>query len=273
MSHHQPTDLEIRNRIQQVGDKQRRLMFMYQYETLGRISEVAGKYMPHKDDHKIIEVEDEEFVLFIVKTAKRKGRLRPCARPLNKKYDPWAKEILDYIESSDDYPFMLHENISTSKTYAMHEARDMFDGMWWPMIDYTRTEERGYTEDMVKHERYGDDGFPEYLVVFPDGMRSWTKSREVVKFSVKVEPRWKPATSHVIRKRGTLTLANDYLFDGLDLSTFGGWTNASQDANIPQAVKHYLYMDLSDSKEALPQLEKLARRYAKKLLVPYEDLL
>ena len=73
MSYRQSTDLEIRQRIEQVKDKQHRMLFKYQYETLGRISEVAGKYMPHRDDHILIEVEGGEFVMFIVKTAKRKG--------------------------------------------------------------------------------------------------------------------------------------------------------------------------------------------------------
>lgn len=273
MSHHQPTDIEIRQRIEEVTDKQHRMLFKYQYEVLGRISEVAGKYMPHRDDHIIIDVEGEEFVMFIVKTAKRRGRLRPCARPLDTKYDPWAKEILDYIESGDEYPFMLHENHATSKTYAMNAAKGMFDGLWWPMIDYTRTSEREYSEDMIKTTRYNDKGYEERLVIFPDGMRSWTADSNVVKFSVKVEERWKPCTSHIIRKRATLTVMNDYLFDGIDAGYIGGWTLSSQHDGTPPALKHYMHMDLRDSVVALPQLERQARRYAKKLLIPYEAFL
>lgn len=89
----QPTDREIRDRIESEKDKQYRMLYKYQYEILGRISEVAGKYMPHKEDHIIIDVEGEEFVMFVVKTAKRDAYLRPCARPLNPKYDPWSKEL------------------------------------------------------------------------------------------------------------------------------------------------------------------------------------
>ena len=120
--HRQPTDLEIRQRVDEIQDKQLRNLFRYQYQVLGRISEVAGKYMPRRDEHLITEYEGEEFVLFIVKTAKRKGRLRPCPRPLSTKYDPWTKEVLDYIEAGDEYPFALHENVETSKTYAMTHA-------------------------------------------------------------------------------------------------------------------------------------------------------
>jgi hypothetical protein len=249
------------------------MLFKYQYQTLGRISEVAGKYMPTWEDHRIIEVSGEKFALFIVKTAKRKGRLRPCARPLNKKYDPWTKEVVDYISSRGEYPFMLHENVETSKTYAMEAARQMFEGLYWPMIDYTRTSERSYTKDMIIHTDFGKNGYERYLVEFPDKMRSWTSDAEIVKFSVKIDPRWKPATSHVIRKRATLTLANDYLFDGFDLGYIGGWTLSGQQEGVPQALKHYMFMDLKESKVAIPQLEKQARRYAQKLLIPYSNFI
>ena len=269
MSHHQPSDLEIRKKIHSITDRQKRMLYKYQYETLGRISEVAGKYMPRNTDHIFIEVEGEEFVLFIVKTAKRKGRLRPCARPLNTKYDPWAKEILDYIQGEDEYPFMLHENVATSKTYAMNYASWVFDGLWWPMVDYTRTSKREYEEDMIKTTRYNDKGYEEKLVIFPDGMRSWTTDPKLVNFNVKVEERWKPCTSHIIRKRSLMTIMNDYLFDGIDAAYIGGWTLSSQHDGTPAVLKYYMHMDLSESKESLPQLERQARRYAKKLLVDY----
>ena len=272
MKHHQSTDQEIRARIMAVKDKQYRTLFQYQYETLGRISEVAGKYMPHRDDHTIIEVDGEEFVMFITKTAKRRGRMRPCARPLNKKYDPWAKDVLDYIESGDEYPFRLHENDATSKTYAMNATKPMFKGLYWPMVDYTRSSEREYTEDMVIPEatKWDKNGFKQRLVVFPDDMRGWTRHPNIVTFGMKVEERWNPATSHVIRKRGIMTLMNDYDLDGTGIAYFAGWTLGSQQDGTPPMLKTYMHMDLSVSKEAIPNLERQARRYAKKLLIPYE---
>ena len=273
MSHRQPTDVDIRQRIEAVKNKQHQMLFKYQYETLGRISEVAGKYMPRSDEHTIIDIEGEEFVMFIVKTAKRKGRLRPAARPLSTTYDPWAKEILDYVESSDEYPFRLHENDDTSKTYAMNAARKMFTGLMWPMIDYSRTEQRPYTPDMIKATRWGDSGYEESLVLFSDGNRSWTKHPDLVNFSVKIEERWKRATSHIVRKRATLTAVNDYLLDGVSVSYLGGWTLSNQQDGTPTALKHYMHMDLSDSKEAIPQLEKQARRYARNFLIPYETFI
>lgn len=272
MKHHQASDVEIRQRIEDVENKQHQMLFKYQYLTLGRISEVAGKYMPHRDDYTFIEVEGEEFVMFIVKTAKRKGRMRPCARPLNTKYDPWAKEVYDYMQTYDDYPFKLAEKMETSKTYAMNAAKGMFKGLWWPMIDYTRSSEREYTEDMVIPEatKWDKHGFKQRLVVFPDGMRGWTRYPDVVTFGMKVEERWNKATSHVIRKRGIMTLMNDYDLDGTGIAYFAGWTLGSQQDGTPPMLKTYMHMDLSASKEAIPNLERQARRYAKKLLIPYK---
>lgn len=272
INHHQASDLEIRQLIENVEDTQLRMLFKYQYLTLGRISEVAGKYMPHRDDHTFPEVEGEEFVMFIVKTAKRKGRMRPCARPLSTEYDPWAREVLDYIESGDEYPFMLHKNHATSKTYAMNAARGMFKGLWWPMIDYTRSSERKYIEDWVVAEatKWDKKGFQQRLVVFPDGMRGWTKYPDIVTFGMKIEERWNPCTSHVIRKRGIMTLMNDYDFSGTNIAYFSGWTLGSQQDGTPPMLKTYMHMDLRVSKEAIPNLERQAKTYMKKLLIPYK---
>lgn len=272
MSHRYPTNQEIRQRIENIKDKQYQMAFKYQYEVLGRISEVAGKYMPTNDQHRVIEVEGEEFVMFIAKTAKRKGLLRPCARPLDTKYDPWAKEVYDYIESSDKYPFSFHENVSTSKTYAMTKAYDVYAGLYWSMPDYTRAVPREYTKDMVKHERWGDEGYKEYLVVFPDGERTWTRDEKVAHIGVKVEPRWRRMTSHVLRKVSAQSLRFDYGLDDVDVAYFGGWS-ISPNAGVSTALnKHYMYMDLHEADIVIPQLEKIARRYAKKLLVPYAAL-
>ena len=230
--------------------------------------------MPHRDHHRIVEHEGEEYVLFVVKTAKRKGYLRPCGRPLSTKYDPWAKELLDYIESGDEYPFKFSENIASSKSYTMNKARDVFDGLHWPMSDYTRGFKRPYTEDMVKHQRWGDDGFEEYLVFFPDGERSWTKSAEYATVSEKIEPRWKRVTSHVLRKISIQTLLNNYGFDQVDGAYYGGWTISGQRVGVSAAMgKFYMHMDLRETEVALPQLVKIFHRYAGKLLIPYDTFL
>jgi len=246
------------------------MLFKYQFLTLGRISEVSGKYTPHKDQYRIVDVDGEPFVMFIVKTAKRKGYLRPCGRPLNPVYEPWTREVVDYMRNGSDYPFLLHENRDTSKTYAMNYAKKTFKGLYFPYNDYTKQVKRPYTQDMVKHKRWGDDGYEEYLVIFPDGERRWTKDLEYASISEKVNQRWKKMTSHGIRKIGAQTLINDYGFEPIDAAYVGGWTVTGQQTGVSSALgKFYLHMDLRESEAALPQLEKIMLRYARKLLVPY----
>jgi len=141
------------------------------------------------------------------------------------------------------------------------------------MIDYTRSMTVPYNESMVLGERLGDKGYEEYVVELPDGSRKWTTDKNEVKVNLKILPRWKPCTSHVNRKRRTVTLTMNYEFDGIGLSIIGGWTSASQEQGMPQAIKHYLYLDLSESSGTIELLKTLARRYFKKLLVPNSNLI
>ena len=290
MSHHQPTDSEIRNRVMAIEDEHYRHAFMYQLLICGRISEVCGKYAPHGTDVietkftvetkkkieldgkqvTVIETKEEPAFLFIVKTAKRKGKLRPCAIPYNPEYEPWAKEIYEYFKKcGDDYPFMFSTNKAHSVRYAQFEAEKAFNGLEWPMIEYTRSNDVPYTEDMVLTKRFGDTGYEQYLVRLPDDTRYWTYDKEIVKRSEKVLGRWKPFRSHALRKRRTNTLRWIYAFDQYDLATYGGWTESSRVDNMPAAMKHYLHMDISSSEEGIIILKQMAEQYFGKLCIPY----
>ena len=48
--HKTPLDHEIRERIMEVEDDKLRHGFMAEYLSLGRVSEIFGKYMPRKTD-------------------------------------------------------------------------------------------------------------------------------------------------------------------------------------------------------------------------------
>jgi hypothetical protein len=282
--HKTPTDHEIRERILEVSDERRRFGFMAQYLWLGRVSEVFGKYMPTKDSYRLTTfkifkpdetVEEVEAVMFIVKTAKRKGLLRPVALPLDEKYEPWTRLLYEYMRDNDqEYPFSLSDDPETSKKYAMTEAKKMFRGLWYPYADYTKGVVVPYKQDMVLDKRYDKKGYDEYLVELPDGSRAWTNNRETVTVNVKIEPRWKPCRSHVCRKRRNLTLAMNYKFEALDRSIIGGWTEKSQDSNVPDAQKYYMTLDLSEIDESVVEMLKMqSDRYFEKLLIPYSRLI
>jgi len=286
MSHHQPTEAEVRTRIEAIKDEKYRYAFMYQHLICGRISEMCGQYAPLGTSFEemkftvpvfidkvlegqkvtVVELTEVPAVLFIAKTAKREGRLRPCAIPLDPKYEPWAQPMLDYFkEVGNDYPFMFHPKFEHSIRYAQWEAEKAFDGFMWPMVKYTRSENIPYEPDMVITTRYGDTGYEEFLVELSDGRRYWTYSKKFVKEPDEVLARWKPFRSHCLRKRRIVTLTMDYEFDGIDAAYFGGWTESGRDKTIPVALKHYLHMDLGSAEESLDLLKKMSKRYFYKL--------
>jgi len=224
-----PTDTEIRERIEQIKDEKYRMAFKYQYLIAGRISEVCGRYAPKGDNAIATDFDGELAVLFVVKTAKRKGRLRGVAIPLRVDYEPWADEIRQYFAyRRGEYPFKFADKWATSIRYMQWEAEKAFKDLEWPMVGYTAKK---------------DD----------------TK--------VKIPSRWKNMTSHVLRKRRTVTLMLDYDFDHIDLSLYGGWTIAQQSEGVPQALKNYLYVEPQSSQEPVKLLKKLAKRYFKKLCI------
>lgn len=228
-----PTDAEIRGRINAVDDEQYRLAFMFQYLVAGRISEVCGKYAPKGVDAIPTDFDGEEAVLFIVRTAKREGRLRPVALPLNDKYEPWASPVYEYFASKEKmHPFKFADKWATSVRYMQWEAEKAFSNLEWPLVKYT----------MKKNGR-----------------------------KIKVPSRWKNVTSHVLRKRRSITLMLDYDFDHIDLSIYGGWTIARQSEGVPQALRSYLHVDPQSSQEPAKLLKKLARRYFHKLCRPYSE--
>ena len=186
MSYHQPTEAEVRTRIESITDEKYRHAFMFQLICCARISEVCGKYAPKGTDFIETEFDGEAAVMFIVKTAKRKGRLRSCAVPLNLDYEPWAQPLLDYFKKTgEDYPFMFHDKFEHSIRYAQWEAERTFNEFMWPMVQYTKTVEIPYTQDMVIGKRQGDTGYDQYLIEM-DGKRYWTYNSERVKENVKV---------------------------------------------------------------------------------------
>jgi len=271
-THRLPSDDEVRARIEAIERPHYRLAFMYQYLIAGRISEVCGRYAPLGADAFEVKFNGESAILFVVKTAKRRGRLRPVALPLDPKYEAWTRPVFDYFrECGEDYPFRFADKWSTSIRYMQWQAEAAFRGLEWPMIEYTKSVDVEFDPQEVLDERINERNKEVYKVRLPDGSTSnWlTKVAEnTVRLSEKIDGRWKNATSHVLRKRRTRTLVFDYLFDEIDLSLYGGWTESSQAEKMPQAIKHYLYVDIQSARENVKLLTRLARRYFPKLLIP-----
>src|SRR4030043_312772 len=106
-----PTPLEVRRRIEQVGDSihptedrrvakdvdeyQLRMAMEYQYLVAGRVSEIAGKYQPGTNLAYPVYINSVESLLLPTKTAKRKTEegwsLRGPAVPFDPNFEPWAE--------------------------------------------------------------------------------------------------------------------------------------------------------------------------------------
>ena len=314
-THYQPTDLEVRQRIEGIGtditvkdvknvpnnhdDYQYQMAFKFQLMAAGRISEISGNYAPRGVDafevdfdlgkqltdpvivdggvmYKEVEV-NEKAVMFVLKTAKRKGKLRACALPVDPKYEPWAKEIYDYFEDyGQKKPFQFDERLDHSKTYAMNYAKQIFKGFEWPMIPYTVSVDKVFPEDAIKADRVNDKNQQVWLVELDEDDANWLVRNKDGSFKTteKIYKRWKPFTSHCLRKRRTITLKTFYKFDGFALAAYGGWTEKSQVDALPGALKHYLEIDIQSSPDAFYILkDDLASTYFPNLIKPFDDLI
>lgn len=303
-----PTDAVVRQKIMNIGNafdvteipeissnqdsRSYRFAFMYQLMVAGRISEVCGKYAPKGNDVYEIEVEVPKHpqltemlnldfqvemikvpaAMFVVKTAKRKGKLRACAVPLDPKYEPWARPLLDYFkDAGGDYPFMFQERPQHSIRYAQWVAATAFDGLYWPMKEYSRPIEVEIDQSQIVREAVNQANNEVYLIEQEDGMRAWfTKIREgVVRDHVPVGERWNPFRSHALRKRKNITNKYFYMFDGFQRAAYGGWTEKSRVESMPQAESHYSHLDLRQMSANTIMLERMVAMYFSKLLRPY----
>jgi len=308
MSHRLPTDAEIRQRIEAIGTEWEvsdikeipndhdstayRNAFKYQLLICGRISEVCGKYAPIGTDafetefevplqkevvlegRKITIIENAVVpaVMFIVKTAKRKGKLRSCSMPLDKKYEPWSRGLLDYFqERGSKHPFMFSQNRKHSIRYAQWVAEKTFDGLEWPMKEYSKAIEVEINPSQIVREGINQNNQEVYLIELDDGMRRWfTKIREnVVRDHVPIGERWKDFRSHGLRKRKNITNKYFYLFDGFDRAAYGGWTEKSRVESMPDAESHYSHLDIQQMAANEVMLKQMAMIYFPKLLRPY----
>jgi len=144
---------DIRSRIARVEREPVRYGLMACYLQAARASEVVGiacgsdtttPYGPHgkhawEDTFQAGGLEPEKVAVFRVRTAKRGGLERFIALPLDPKYEPWSRPLLDYYKvrtGSLVFPF-------TRQTLFCY-AREAFEGLTYDiepqMVDGVRVE-------------------------------------------------------------------------------------------------------------------------------------
>jgi len=234
---------------------------------------MCGKYAPKKNEIYEVDFLGVPSVLFVVKTAKRKGKLRACAVPLDEKYEPWTQELLDYFKgANNEYPFMFGKNWDASKRYAQWVAEYLFNEMEWPMKSYSKAELKPIKEYDVLATRIDDRHREVCLIELDEDTAKWVpKIGNSLRVPLKIEERWNPFRSHALRKRRTVTLMYFYKFDGFERAAYGGWTEKSQVETIPEAMSHYTHLDLTEFSESYEMLYDMASLYFPKLLKPFSE--
>lgn len=125
-----PTVTEIREKIETVRVDKYKYAMMYGFLTASSVSEICGKYKPQESNISEttmkINGQNVPAIMFLIDTMK-KQIIRPCVIPLDEKYEPWAKPLLEYfLDKEGDYPFNF------CMRAIQREARTVFSGdIWW----------------------------------------------------------------------------------------------------------------------------------------------
>ena len=130
-------------------------------------------------------------VVFTVATAKRRGRPRYCAVPIDPKYEPWAMELFKYFEDAGDDPVF---DLVRQRVYT--RAKLVFKDLAYVIEDYSVVFDRSGIITDIEEE---------------------TKS-------VRVDRHLREFTLHALRHLRASDLVDYYGFNGINLSAFGGWT-------------------------------------------------
>jgi len=238
-----PTPIEVRQRIEAVGDTihptenrrvakdvdeyQLQMAMKYQYLVAGRVSEIAGKYQPGTNLGYPVYIDGVESLLLPVKTAKRKTdtgwSLRGPSVPFNKQYEPWAEELWEYLQDNEE-PFRFAEKDSSSKRILEAAITYTFDGMYWNLKP---TSDRG--------------------------------------------SKWVPFKSHSLRRCRTLMLRIFHNLTPWELLFYGGWEDEDM-TKEPSGMSHYLYLEIDESDYTLLMLLMQATHFIHKLCIPFKKI-
>jgi hypothetical protein len=135
----------VRKRIESVGPESYRIFLKCAYLFAARVSELVSYASPTdkttvprgptgKDyylDTFTLGPLKAEAAIFKVKTAKRGGKERLIALPLDKRYEPWTVDILQYYRKCGDKPLFPF-----TRQRALQIAWQAFKGLKYPIERY-----------------------------------------------------------------------------------------------------------------------------------------
>jgi len=131
-----PSIFEIRRLIESIGESndprldrrvssntdlyQVKMALKYQFLVAGTAAEVSGIYRPRNEPFQNAyetEIFGEPAAVFILRKSRQKTKdiviIGPCL-PLKKEYEPWTREVLDYVNFHQE-PFTFQTNPRSSK--------------------------------------------------------------------------------------------------------------------------------------------------------------
>lgn len=131
----------VRNRIKKVKPPSIRICLATAYLLCTRISELVARKCPSDvnttpraikgSDVNLMDYEGHEVALFKVRTAKRGGKERLVAIPLESEYEPWTKPLYDYFTQFGNrsvFPF--------TRQKVGRLSRPFFKGLTYPIESY-----------------------------------------------------------------------------------------------------------------------------------------
>jgi hypothetical protein len=140
----------VRKRIETAAGNEAKFCLMAAYLFCARASEIVGatnRYDvahnqtiargPSGNDVKLETFEmgeiKTEAAIFAVRTAKRDGKVRKIALPLERIYEPWTEQLYNYYLEHDDnkvFPF--------TRQKAWQYAQEAFEGLSYPIEKYSQ---------------------------------------------------------------------------------------------------------------------------------------
>jgi len=261
-----PTPEEVIKKIDAIPPKKEKdekyqNAFRYLYLTAGWVSEIAGDYAPKGSDATIEDIDGVKTVLFPIKTARRDGRIRPVAIPLNPYYEPWAESLYVWFKlHEDENPF----DGLTMRSYQRH-ASILFDGLEWPIEKYTKTIYGEVDETKIIRIRK-KNGIKEYLVEYEDEERHWVRDPLTKKETVIEKKHWNPFSLLSLRHLRIFELKYFYGFSKDEIEIFTGLSGAGPGNFYSNPLSRYQFIEPSNGKLHREHLKLQASSYFKKLL-------
>ena len=135
----------IRQRIEKTREEETRFCFMAEYLFCARVSEVIGRCSPSdvtteargitgKDAYTTrFKFRNDLFdiVVFTVRTAKRNGKIRKIALPIEKTFEPFTEKLFDYVKQfGSDFVFPF------TRQKAWQRSTEIFKGLEYPIETY-----------------------------------------------------------------------------------------------------------------------------------------